>query len=57
MTEAARLIRENEAPLKEIAVSCGYQDYQRFAKLFKQYFGKTPTNYRENSLPQKREGG
>jgi YesN/AraC family two-component response regulator len=52
---AARLILESDAPLKEIAAFCGYQDYQWFAKLFKQHFGQTPTKYRENPPPRNGE--
>ncbi len=47
MRTAARLITENEVPLKEIAVACGYYDYQHFTRIFKNHFGKTPTKFRE----------
>ncbi len=46
MNEAARLIRENEVPLKEIAIFCGYRDYQQFAKVFKLHFGTPPSQYK-----------
>ena len=47
MSQAARLMFESETPLKEIAVHCGYSDYYYFCKVFKEYFGKTPSEYRE----------
>ncbi len=46
MKEAGRLIQENEVPLKEIALHCGYADYHRFAKVFKLHFGTPPSKYR-----------
>ena len=47
MREASRVILENEVPLKEIAIHCGYSDYHQFAKVFKLHFGKSPSQFRE----------
>jgi YesN/AraC family two-component response regulator len=47
--EAARLILENEVPIKEIAAFCGYRDYHQFAKAFKMYHGAPPSKYREEA--------
>lgn len=48
MNEAARLIMasENKA-FKEIAILCGYPDYFYFCKVFKEYYGVTPSQYKE----------
>jgi YesN/AraC family two-component response regulator len=47
MREASRLILENNVPLKQIATFCGFSDYQKFCKVFKLHFGKSPSQYRE----------
>ena len=47
MKEASRLIIENKAALKEIALHCGYPNYQYFCKVFKQHFGKSPAQFRD----------
>lgn len=49
MREAGRLILENNVPLKEIAIFCGYPSYHQFCKAFKLYFGKAPSQYREDA--------
>ena len=49
MKEASRLILQTDTPLKEICFFCGYQDYQRFCKVFKTHFGKIPSQYREDN--------
>jgi YesN/AraC family two-component response regulator len=49
MAEAKRLILETDTPLKEIAIHCGYQYYHRFCGIFKAYYEKTPSEYREIS--------
>jgi YesN/AraC family two-component response regulator len=49
MREASRLILENDVPLKQISLHCGYSDYQKFCTAFKQHFGKTPTEYKEET--------
>ena len=48
MKEASRLILGADTPLKEISVFCGYPNYHRFCKVFKAYFGKSPSQYRED---------
>ncbi len=47
MSEAGRLIISTENAFKEIAVSCGYRDYFYFCKVFKEYYGITPSQYRD----------
>lgn len=43
---AARLLSETDAPLTEIALSCGFQSPSYFSKQFKQLTGNTPREYR-----------
>ncbi len=50
MREASRLLRETDMPLKEIASFCGYPNYYHFGKVFKIHFGKSPSQYREESM-------
>jgi AraC family transcriptional regulator, transcriptional activator of pobA len=49
--EAGRLLRETDMTVTEIAdrIGCGNPNY--FTKLFKQYRGITPTQFRKNSMP------
>jgi len=47
MKEAARLIIETKKPLKEIAIFCGYSKYFHFCKVFKNHYGKSPSQFRE----------
>ncbi len=49
MKEAARLIIETETAFKEIAIQCGYSDYFYFYRVFKGYFGISPTEYQQRS--------
>lgn len=50
MAEAARKIQTSDLPFKEIAVDCGYRDYFYFCKAFKEFYGITPSQFRENGL-------
>lgn len=46
MKEARRLMQDDSLALKEIAINCGYSDYYHFFKVFKEYYGVSPTLYR-----------
>ena len=46
MREALRMMNQTEKAFKEIAVDCGYSDYYYFCKVFKEYYGASPTQYR-----------
>ncbi|TVY07553.1 response regulator transcription factor [Paenibacillus cremeus] len=48
MKRAARLLLENEAPVQQVADMVGYSDYGYFGRLFKRFFGLTPSQYRKN---------
>jgi AraC-like DNA-binding protein len=46
MTTAARLLRENDTPLRALAARCGYTSEFAFAKAFKREYGVAPGRYR-----------
>lgn len=50
MTVAARLLREEEAPISAIADKVGYSSQFAFAHAFKREFGRPPGRYRETAL-------
>lgn len=47
MKEAERLLCHTSLPLEEIAEQCGVQDYYYFNKVFKKYYGETPSQRRK----------
>jgi len=49
MEKAARLLRENQLEIKEIANAVGYEDIFHFAKLFKKHFRTPPGRFRDRS--------
>ncbi|MFS4583660.1 GlxA family transcriptional regulator [Phaeobacter sp. C3_T13_0] len=42
------LIEDSNMPVSEISIVCGFQSCASFAKLFKNRFGKTPSEYRRS---------
>lgn len=46
---ACRQISATEAPLSDIAVAAGFYDQSHFSRIFKQFVGMTPTEYRNIS--------
>lgn len=51
MKEAIRLMQQPGKSFKEIAITCGYSDYYYFCKVFKEFYGASPTQYKaENGL-------
>ena len=46
MDEAARLLRDTEIPMNEIASQIGFSDVKYFARIFKTTFGVSPREYR-----------
>ena len=46
MREALRIMQQTDKAFKAIAVECGYLDYYYFCKVFKEYYGSSPTQYR-----------
>ena len=47
---AEEYLKESEAPIKEIAVQCGFNSVQSFNRVFKQVTGQAPGEYRAESL-------
>ena len=47
MHEASKMISNSDAPMKEIAIECGYPDYFYFCRMFKMHFGVPPTEYKQ----------
>ncbi|NHN32620.1 response regulator transcription factor [Paenibacillus agricola] len=47
MKRAALLLVENGAPVQQVADMVGYSDYGYFGRLFKRFFGCTPSKYRK----------
>jgi AraC family transcriptional activator of pobA len=46
MLEAVRILRFTDRPIGEAATRAGFDDQLYFSRSFKQYHGKTPTEYR-----------
>lgn len=46
MTRAGELLKGKNSYIKEVAVSVGFEDQLYFSRLFKRYYGVTPSEYR-----------
>ena len=46
METAKLLLLDTNLPIKEIAISVGYNQISYFRQIFKNYYGATPTVYR-----------
>ena len=44
---AIDMMKEGGVNISEIAPKCGFQNPGYFAKIFKRYFGMTPTQFRD----------
>ncbi len=53
MKNAVRLMKENNFSLKQVALECGFKDYFYFNKVFKAYYGTTPSQYLNEQLLSK----
>ena len=49
MERAAELLRASETAISEVCAQVGIPDAQYFSRVFKSYFGTTPSFYRENN--------
>jgi AraC-like DNA-binding protein len=47
MDRAAELLRTSEQPISEICAQVGIPDAQYFSRVFKTFYGTTPSVYRE----------
>jgi AraC-like DNA-binding protein len=51
MRRAARLLTSHaHLPVKEIAVLCGFEEPNYFAKVFRRFFGASPTEFRTTGM-------
>lgn len=50
--KAAGLLRAGEAPIAEISSMVGYGDHSYFCKVFKKYYGLSPSGYRRQHYRQ-----
>ena len=48
LEKAKKLLEDNSLIIKEITASVGYSDQNYFAKLFRQKYGLSPSEYRES---------
>ena len=49
LNRAARILRTSpDRDILSIALECGYKSHEGFARAFKEQYGKTPSEYREN---------
>lgn len=46
MAKAVRLLEDKNYYIKEVAISVGFDDQLYFSRLFKKYYGVTPSQYR-----------
>ena len=47
--KAKKLLEESESPVIDVAAECGFQTQQHFARIFRRFTRKTPTEYRRQS--------
>ncbi len=50
MTKAGKLLKDKNSYIKEVAISVGFEDQLYFSRLFKRYYGMTPSEYRSAEL-------
>ena len=49
ISKAKKLLEESESPVIDIAMECGFQTQQHFARIFRRLTMRTPTEYRRQS--------
>lgn len=50
MTSAAKLLKESDKNISEVAFAVGYQELSNFSRAFKNYFHKSPREYMKDML-------
>lgn len=56
MYQAEELVRETDLQIKAITYKCGFQHLSHFAKKYKEFFGFTPTEYRDKLKNESKKG-
>ena len=46
---ACKALREDDAPLSQIALDCGFADQAHFCRVFKQFVGMTPSEFKSKA--------
>jgi AraC-like DNA-binding protein len=57
LTEAARLLRETDRSISEIAFAVGYNSHTHFTRVFRERYQMTPGEWRESSEPLRSDDG
>jgi AraC-like DNA-binding protein len=52
MEHAAKLLKETDLNIDDIRMRCGFSNSTTFYNYFKQHFGQTPRQYRQNCLAE-----
>ena len=47
LERAAEYLKKTNLPIVQICFSCGFNDANYFCKIFKKYYGATPSSYRK----------
>ncbi|RVC67515.1 AraC family transcriptional regulator, partial [Mesorhizobium sp. M00.F.Ca.ET.038.03.1.1] len=51
LQRAAKLLTKADfLPVKEVAVLCGFEDANYFSKVFRRFYGITPTQFRTTGM-------
>ena len=50
LQKAARLLKFSKAPISEVAFNCGYSSPATFSRSFKEYFGISPSVYKNKGI-------
>ena len=50
MEHAAKLLRDTDMNIDDVRIRCGFSNSTTFYNYFKQHFGQTPRQYRQNCL-------
>ena len=51
LERSAELLRSSSASILEVCLSCGFGDPSRFARMFRQRYGRTPRRFRAEQNP------
>ncbi|MBS5801150.1 MAG: AraC family transcriptional regulator, partial [Clostridiales bacterium] len=52
--KAKQILENNTIPINMVAKAVGYEDAYYFSKLFKKYYGMSPSTYGKQKIAQKK---